>query len=255
MCKFAHAAVICRTVSSAMYHGALHTQDMHIRTRNSARTNVYGQMARAKSAARADIRDTQRAWLREVVNATGKSLTEIATQAHISHTTLTRFDKPNHPGTLTSLTVQQIADAMGVPPPAGMPSVDGPAARRGGRSRDADPVAANDDTDPRGAVRALMGNRDGAAPFRLKTRALELRGYLPGDILIVDQNVVPQEGDVVCAQVYDFSGSAETVMRVYEKLVLTAATLDPELQKPLIIDGERVVVMGVVTDLVRTKVR
>lgn len=237
-----------------MYLSALHTQDMHIRTRMSARTNVYGQMARPKSTARADVRDTQRAWLRQIVATTGKSLTQIASEAHVSHTTLTRFDRPDYSGTLNTLTVQQIAEAMGVEPPKGINPAE-PPVRRMGPQRDAEPFAANDDTDPHGAVKALIGNRTGAAPFRMKTRALELRGYLPGDVLIVDVNATPREGDIVCAQVYDFSGNAETVMRVYEKLVLTAATLDPELQKPLILDGERVVVMGVVTDLVRTRTR
>ena len=223
----------------------------------NARTNVYAQMARPKSTARAEVRDTQRAWLRDIVRHTGKSLTQIATEAHVSHTTLTRFDKPEHSGTLNTLTIQQIAEAMGVPPPAAPKgsAVPEPIVRRAAMFRDAEPFAANDETDPRGAVKALVGNRPGAAAFLMRSRALELRGYLPGDVLIVDLNVQPQEGDVVCAQLYDFSGSAETSMRVYERLVLTAATLDPELQKPLIIDGERVVVMGVVTDLVRTRSR
>lgn len=227
---------------------------MHIRTRISARTNVYGPMAKPKSTARADVRDTQRAWLRQIVRDTGKSLTQIAAEAHVSHTTLTRFDRPEYAGTLNTLTVQQIAEAMGVEPPKGINPAETPV-RRMGPQRDAEPFAANDETDPHGAVKALIGNRPGAAPFRMKTRALELRGYLVGDVLIVDVNAMPREGDIVCAQVYDFAGNAETVMRVYEKLVLTAATLDPELQKPLFVDGERVAVMGVVTDLVRTRSR
>ncbi|CAA0096065.1 Uncharacterised protein [Starkeya nomas] len=211
-------------------------------------------MARPKSTARAEVRDTQRAWLRQIVRDTGKSLTQIASEAQVSHTTLTRFDRPDYSGTLNTLTVQQIAEAMGVEPPGGINPAELPV-RRAGLQRDAEPFAMNDDTDPRGAVKALIGNRAGAAPFRMRTRALELRGYLPGDVLIVDMNADPREGDIVCAQVYDFSGNAETVMRVYEKLVLTAATLDAELQKPLLVDGERVVVMGVVTDMVRTRSR
>lgn len=46
--------------------------------------------------------------------------------------------------------------------------------------------------------------------------------------------------------VYDRTGRAETIFRLYEDPFLVAATLDKGLMKPHLIDNDRVVVRGVV---------
>jgi len=106
---------------------------------------------------------------------------------------------------------------------------------------DAEPLTVID-----GAVKALKGERNGIDPWVLKSRCLEAGGYLPGDVLMVDLNARPEPGDIVCAQVYDRNGKAETVFRIFEDPFLVAATLDRSIMKPWLVDNDRVVVRGVV---------
>lgn len=103
-------------------------------------------------------------------------------------------------------------------------------------------------------IETILDGRINASPWVLKTRALEGAGYLPGDIVVLDQGVSPRTGDAVVAQVYDLrTGSAETVFRVLEAPYLIAASADPALRKPLLIDNERVIVMGTITHSIRLR--
>lgn len=126
-----------------------------------------------------------------------------------------------------------------------------------GLSDEATPyVAATGDDASRKLVDAAVEGRVNAAAWVLKTRALEDAGFLPGDIVISDRSELPQAGDAVVAQVVDLrSGSTETVFRVLEAPYLVAASADPALRKPLLIDNERVIVMGTITHSIRTRRR
>jgi SOS-response transcriptional repressor LexA len=85
---------------------------------------------------------------------------------------------------------------------------------------------------------------------------MEDAGYMPGDILIVDLNAEPERGDCVCAQLYRWQvGTAETIFRIYEEPYLLAATRHPDLRKPLLVDNDRVVIKGVVTEILRARKR
>lgn len=103
------------------------------------------------------------------------------------------------------------------------------------------------------AVAALVGNDPARAPWVLKSRALEVEGFRPGDVLVVDLNASAQAGDVVCAQIYDWQNHAatQTVFRVYEAPFLISAGYDRSDRKPRLVDGETVVIKGVVTGMVR----
>ena len=92
--------------------------------------------------------------------------------------------------------------------------------------------------------------------WRLNTRALELAGYMPGDFILVDMTATPRNGDVVCAQIYDFQrGSAETKFRIYEPPFLTTRTMDAaSSEAPLLVDGERTIVAGVVVRSLRIRI-
>jgi hypothetical protein len=95
------------------------------------------------------------------------------------------------------------------------------------------------------AITALIGNRE-AVPWTVRARALECRGYLPGDIVIVDLGREPVPGDIVWAEVRSEDRShVEAVMRIYQPPVLATATLDKQLQLPIVVDG-RVTIKGVV---------
>lgn len=105
-------------------------------------------------------------------------------------------------------------------------------------------------------VEVATKGRPSAAPWVLNTRAMEDAGYFIGDIVISDGNVTPMAGDPVVAQVYDLrSGTAETVFRILESPYLVAASSDPALRKPLLVDNERVIVMGTITQSIRTRRR
>jgi transcriptional regulator with XRE-family HTH domain len=82
--------------------------------------------------------------------------------------------------------------------------------------------------------------------WEIRGRALDLAGLLPGDVVAVDLRQSEfKAGDVVCAQIYDWQkGSATTVFRVYEPPYLIALSTDPQHRKPVLVDGEQVLLKG-----------
>jgi transcriptional regulator with XRE-family HTH domain len=96
---------------------------------------------------------------------------------------------------------------------------------------------------------ALGGGRPGVDVWRVKTGALALAGYLPGDFLLVDQHAAERvrAGDVVVAQVYQRNGTATTVLRRFEPPVLVAASCLPEEGRVHVVDGVNVVIRGKIT--------
>jgi transcriptional regulator with XRE-family HTH domain len=88
----------------------------------------------------------------------------------------------------------------------------------------------------------------------LRSRALELVGYRPGDLIQIKLDIAPLRGDVVCAQVYDeVKSRAQTVFRIYAPPILASATTDLGLGTPYSLDDNRVVVKGVVVAMLRTR--
>ncbi|MBN9078244.1 MAG: hypothetical protein J0H84_18705 [Rhizobiales bacterium] len=82
--------------------------------------------------------------------------------------------------------------------------------------------------------------------WRIMSRALDLAGILPGDIVEFDLNdMQPPRGTVVVAQHYrPDRPQADTVLRVYEPPVLLVRTTDAAIDGRPIELGERTVVMG-----------
>lgn len=119
-----------------------------------------------------------------------------------------------------------------------------------------DAAAAGTEPTIKAVIESALKGRPNAAPWVLKTHALRDAGYLVGDIIISDGDVPAQAGDAVVAQVYDLrSGTAETVFRILESPYLVAASNDPALRKPLLVDNERVIVMGTITHSFRMRRR
>jgi hypothetical protein len=95
--------------------------------------------------------------------------------------------------------------------------------------------------------------------WQVNTRALELAGVLPGDVILVDSNIAPrtpregEERDIVVAQILT-AGSAETVIRIYDPPYLITETADPAARrKPLLVDNDRVSIWGVQIKLFRER--
>jgi hypothetical protein len=81
--------------------------------------------------------------------------------------------------------------------------------------------------------------------FRLRSDALRWIGYRAGDWLLVDPQLRPRKGDVVLARVIDWrQGDDAVVVRVWAPPFLLRP--GPDAEAPLTVDGERVVIAGVV---------
>ena len=106
-----------------------------------------------------------------------------------------------------------------------------------------------DDRQIRTAAQAF-GERPGVDIWQVKSPALSLMGYMPGDMMLVDTHAAERvrQGDVVVAQVYDNTKStAFTLLRRYEPPVLVAASPDPGDRRVHVVDGVNVVIRGRVT--------
>jgi hypothetical protein len=188
-----------------------------------------------------------RDYLRRVIEHTGKPPTRIAKEIGVAASTLTRLlnSPEGSTATLHARTISKLQEYSGISLFVGG-DVSAPPGPRG-LAEDAVPFDAKS-ADPAvsAAIKALIGGRQAADPWTIRTRALEGIGYRPGDVVIVDLGRQPAPGDVVCAQVYDWGRSdAETVMRIYEPPFLVAASLDEQLRRPLMVDNERVIIKGV----------
>lgn len=212
----------------------------------------FVRMAKTKSEAKAAVRQAQINWLDHVREQTGLDLTGIANRANVSVSTVTRFrNQKDYTGTLNAITIQRIAETTGVPAPTAAAG----GATSAGMAEDAAPYAFDHNATDE-AVRALIGDRKGVDAWRLHAHTISRLGYQPGDVLIVDQNATPRSGDAVCAQVFDWrSGSAETIFRLYLPPALVVATslpmTDANAERVHIVDAERVVIRGVVTQMLR----
>lgn len=207
--------------------------------------------AKAKSALQAEERARILEWVEYLRVRTGQSLSELADGAGLSNNTLTRL-KQRESALLDALSVRMLCEYTGLPGPelyklghnAGFAEE---AERFDLKDKSADEIS-------RRFVALALEGRPNASSWVLKTRAIEALGYMQGDIVIVDATVKPRAGDAVCAQVYDLrTGTAEIVFRIFEAPYLVALNADPQLRKPLLIDDERVIVMGTVTESLRRR--
>lgn len=99
------------------------------------------------------------------------------------------------------------------------------------------------------ALHSLIGERNGIETWRLHGRSLELEGFMPGDIVLVDLNGSPQPGDAVYATVQERAGKPENIMRQFQNAggvnLLVPRTMDPRPPVPLMVDNRHVVIRGV----------
>lgn len=205
----------------------------------------------ARSEAKRALRDLQRAWLRRLLDVTKKTPSQLAVEAGLADVTLTRFlNRADYEGVLSPLTIKLLTAFTGLPGP------EGEAVLARGFEAEAVPFAVGSDTRvaPQigAAVRLLTKDNPGVAAWLLQTDVLEGAGYLRGDIVLVDENAQPAPFDPVCVEVFDRTGAAETVFRIYEPPVLTGAARRVEQRPaPLIVDNRTVRIRGVVVSAVR----
>jgi lambda repressor-like predicted transcriptional regulator len=208
-----------------------------------------------------DLRESQRAWLKDMLRRSGTSATHVARKAGLASSTLTRFlnsDEANN--ALSSRTIASIEQVLRefshntVPHKAFKPQPPMLKKETGFSEGDSDAYIPSHNDPLKAAIEAFIDERDSVDPWVIKTRILEMIGFLPGDIAFVDLNGVPHAGDVVYAQVYDWrTMTAETIVRIFEPPFLVSASLDVKSRKPTLVDSDNVVIKGVVIGMIRPR--
>ncbi|MGH7936695.1 MAG: hypothetical protein ACREF8_06770, partial [Chthoniobacterales bacterium] len=174
-------------------------------------------------------------WLTNLSTVTGLSFTKIAERAVLAPSTLYNAADPKKPHLLSTDSIDKLVSTFGVAPPGG----------RGNTGfREPSIVPFEGPTlDPEKKLHPDQSR------WEVKDRALDLLGYLPGDVILVDRRVQARAGDIVYAQIIDHNrGTADSVLRKYDPPFVVVATADPALQhcKPLIVDHERVDIIATV---------
>lgn len=177
-------------------------------------------------------------WLEARLKETRMTKRDLSVRAGVAPSTVTRAFDPQARFLTSHSTIIKLADAMGVSPPASF----------------ADAVATGfEDTE------AVVLDTDDGPPLKatqsrwqIRTRALELAGIQPYDRVIIDTVVPPEPGDIVCVQMLDRAGGAETIWRVYQHPYIVTATMDPAIQaRPELVDGDRIAIHAPVVHLER----
>jgi transcriptional regulator with XRE-family HTH domain len=203
------------------------------------------RMRRPKSESQIAFRAEVSDWLQDIRRRTNLSFDQIGERSGINSATLYRWTDPKRTEAPSHSSLLAISEAFGIPMPGHRPSgKPAPGFHEAGVAR-LDPPEHELPPDPNQSW------------WRLKDRALELAGYLPGDQVLLDQSVAPQAGDGVIAQIYDFEiGAAETVARLFAFPVLVTRSADPLFAHSAdLIDNARVKVMGTIIRMVRDRKR
>jgi hypothetical protein len=212
---------------------------------------VGNKLYSVKKTDETTARRKQLAWIQAILDITHWTPTKLAREAGISQSTLAKFlGDPLNAAHLSSRSVERIARVAPLAPYSTEPGT-----LRGLAEPDAQPFEPRQGGDDliAKAVFAAKAGRNHVDPWVLRSRAVEAAGYIPGDILIVDLNAAPEDGDIVCAQIYDRAGNAETIFRVLERPFLVAATLERRHARPLLIDDDQVSIRGVVVASIRPR--
>jgi transcriptional regulator with XRE-family HTH domain len=192
--------------------------------------------------------DEQFAFIQTVLAQAGWSQTDLANRAGLDPSTLSRFLTKGRDGhALRQSTIQRIVSASGIEFGKIVPSNE----LAEGEVTPYDFTHSNSQT---ALMRNLLTGREDLVAWTLHSRAIENLGYRAGDILIVALNETPLIGDIVCAQIYDWTkGKAETVFRQYQPPALIAASSDQRLLKPYLLGDNALVIKGVVLHTLRSR--
>lgn len=202
-----------------------------------------------RSVHRSDnLRENIRDWLERLEKRHGVSRRQLAVRAGISPTTIYRAMETDGQFVMSTSKLAQVAQAFGSEMPSGLTMEPGQPPQGFGE----DTVAPYEGEPPDNLP--AIGNHQEL--MTVAGLALDLAGYRPGDVVVVDMSVEPEPGDVVCAMVYSFErGSVEKQLRVYYPPYLVTRSSDARVDgRPLYVDGERVALCGTVVRMIRERV-
>lgn len=205
---------------------------------------------KTESGARAEVAAKQRAYLRDTFKELRITASSAAKALSLSPSTFTRFMKEPDTSekTLAASTMDKVEQLRQANSSNSFPTQA--QAQWQTVREEATQLTISADDEVAKLVTAIMNGRNGIDAWTLNSRSLELEGFMPGDIVLVDINATPKPGDAVCAQVFDRAHTrAETVMRLFQNAgpvnVLLPRTMDPGTQGALVVDNDRVTIRGV----------
>jgi len=101
-------------------------------------------------------------------------------------------------------------------------------------------------------IKALYKDRNDVGFFIVSGNELNLRGIYPGDVIVTSDKIKAEKGAMVCVNVYDdLTGTARTEFRIYEPPNAIAVSTDPSIKAALPVDGERVMLRGTISRIIR----
>ncbi len=202
-----------------------------------------------------DLADRQTAYIQSVLRRTGWNVQTLCnkTLPPINPSTLSVFlnrKRPEH--TLNDSTIRRIEAATGI----GFDGRDIPSPLpKASAADDAEPYETPHAPDLTEAVDLFLrhGNR---TALTLRSDNLKLAGYAANDVLIVDMDVKPGEGDLVLA----LSGPEEVerkrvVTRLWHEPYLVSAGDDPRSRWPIVVDNWSTRIRGTVVHCLRSRNR
>ena len=201
------------------------------------------------------LEEDHRAFIVRIMGLTGWTQTELAQRAGLDPSTLSRFLSGSRSGhALRGSTIRKLEAISGISFGPKQDRTTDDSGATGFAEPEAVPLSMAEVNPLRQAIAALSRGKNNIDPWTLRSRALEGAGYKPGDILLVALGETPMQGDLVCAQIYDWTkGRAETVFRLFQPPYLVAATTDANLMRPFVVDDGAVSIKGVVLHTLRER--
>ena len=194
-------------------------------------------------------------WLKDILRQKQWTKNRLATETGVSKQVIGRSIDPStdYRSVMSTINIQRIYRRTQVAPPNELLP-----------SRVEEPGATEPEVlhlEAEGSQFAGMVLTPDQSVWEIKGRQLELAGVLPGDEVLLDRSVEPEDGNIVFAQVIDINTrTAETVIRRYERgsrqspAFLHTETTNPECrEKTLLVDGQRVNVIGTVEVFLRRR--
>ncbi|MDP2150051.1 MAG: hypothetical protein Q8K13_10465 [Parvibaculum sp.] len=199
-----------------------------------------------ESARQDELRAAIRIWLESAKRKTGLAYSEMGRRAGVAGTTITNFmNKEDWPHIPNSTTIAKIARFARMTMPA---VYAGPDIAAGFGEPEVEPYEG-----PETGLNNAPPATENQDWWEIRSRVLDLAGYMPGDKVLVDLTEAPVPGDVVIAQIYGPTGDAETVFRRFEPPFLTAKGSMDNQPRPILLDYEKVSVLGVVVATLRER--
>ncbi|QTG12922.1 hypothetical protein G6M86_06555 [Agrobacterium tumefaciens] len=190
-------------------------------------------------------REQIRDWLQSIMTERNMSPIELAKFVGVSPTTIYRAIDVGSEFTTTTKTLEKVASKVGRQPP-------GPSYLDAHHIRPLNSPSGLEAIDvPRNLI-TLTADEHRLLAYRILDRSLELEGYLPGDIVVIDEDVAPSAGDIVCVDLSSQRpGGAGRVLRLFEPPYLMSRSIDRRVEPAPILLDRSVEIKGTATAMLR----